>query len=124
MAGGRDCFYPATVLTEVQDSAQIRHEDVFGPVAAIRSFDTESEVIIAANNTRYGLASYVYTRDLNRALRVADALECGMIGINQGSVAGVASPFGGIKASGLGREGGRVGIEEFLESKVIGIPRN
>lgn len=124
MAGGGDCFYPATVLTEVQDCARIRHEDVFGPVAAISSFDTESEVVTAANNTRYGLAGYVHTRDLTRALRVADALECGMVGINQGSVASVASPFGGIKASGLGREGGRVGIEEFLESKVIGIPRN
>jgi len=121
--GGDDCFYPATVLTDVPDSALIRHEDVFGPVAAISSFDTEAELIAAANDTRYGLAGYLYTRDLNRALRVAEALECGMVGINQGSVASVASPFGGIKASGLGREGGRVGIEEFLESKVIGIPR-
>jgi len=114
-------FYPPTVLTQVPQSAQMRHEDIFGPVAAISSFTTEDEVIAAANDTDYGLVGYVYTNDIERALRMADALECGMIGLNQSAVANPAAPFGGVKASGLGREGGQVGINEFLETKYIGI---
>ncbi len=114
-------FYPPTVLTQVPNSAQMRHEDIFGPVAAISSFTTEDEVIAAANDTEYGLVSYLFTNDIKRALRMADALECGMVGLNQGAVANPAAPFGGVKASGLGREGGQVGINEFLETKYIGI---
>lgn len=118
---GDGYFYPPTVLTEVPQSALMRHEDIFGPVAAISSFKTEDEVITAANDTRYGLVNYVYTNGIKRALRVADALECGMVGLNQGAVASVAAPFGGVKASGLGREGGQDGIDEFLETKYVGI---
>jgi len=114
-------FYPPTVLTEVPESARIRHEEIFGPVAAISSFITEDEVIAAGNDTEYGLVSYVYTNDFRRALRVAEALEFGMIGLNQGVVSNPAAPFGGVKASGLGREGGPTGIDEFLETKYIGI---
>ena len=119
--GGEGCFYPPTVLTHVPQSARMRHEDIFGPVAAISSFTTENEVIAAANDTEYGLVSYLYTNDIKRALRIADALECGMVGLNQGAVANAAAPFGGVKASGLGREGGQVGINEFLETKYIAI---
>jgi len=118
---GTGYFYPPTVLTGVPESARIRHEEIFGPVAPISSFITEDEVIAAANDTEYGLVSYVYTNDLKRALRVAEALECGMVGLNQGVVSNPAAPFGGVKSSGLGREGGPNGIDEFLETKYIGI---
>jgi succinate-semialdehyde dehydrogenase/glutarate-semialdehyde dehydrogenase len=118
---GDGYFYPPTVLTEVPESARMRHEEIFGPVAAISSFITEDEVIAAGNDTEYGLVSYVYTNDLRLALRVAEALESGMVGLNQGVVSNPAAPFGGVKASGLGREGGPTGIDEFLETKYIGI---
>jgi succinate-semialdehyde dehydrogenase/glutarate-semialdehyde dehydrogenase len=114
-------FYPPTVLTAVPDSARMRHEEIFGPVAPLTTFSSEAEVVSAANDTEYGLASYVFTNDLSRALRVAEALETGMVGINQGVVSNPAAPFGGVKASGLGREGGSTGIDEFLETKYIGI---
>jgi succinate-semialdehyde dehydrogenase/glutarate-semialdehyde dehydrogenase len=114
-------FYPPTVLTGVPESARMRHEEIFGPVAPLTPFDSESEVVAAANDTEYGLVSYVYTNDLSRALRVGEALETGMVGINQGVVSNPAAPFGGVKASGLGREGGPTGIDEFLETKYIGI---
>jgi succinate-semialdehyde dehydrogenase/glutarate-semialdehyde dehydrogenase len=114
-------FYPPTVLTGVPESARMRHEEIFGPVAPLTAFTDENEVLAAANDTEYGLVNYVYTNDLSRALRVAEALEAGMVGINQGVVSNPAAPFGGVKASGLGREGGRTGIEEFLETKYIGI---
>ena len=118
---GAGYFYSPTVLTNVPDTARMRHEEIFGPVAPITGFSSEDEVIAAANDTEYGLVSYVYTNDLNRALRVAEALETGMVGLNQGVVSNPAAPFGGMKASGLGREGGPSGIEEFLETKYIGI---
>ena len=118
---GAGYFYLPTVLTEVPESARMRHEEISGPVAPISSFITEEEVVAAANATEYGLVSYVYTNDLKRALRVAEALECGMVGLNQGVVSNPAAPFGGVKASGLGREGGPNGIDEFLETKYIGI---
>ena len=86
-------------------------------------FDTEDEAVAAANDTEYGLVAYVYTRDLARALRVSERLETGMVGLNQGVVSNPAAPFGGVKASGLGREGGRIGIDEFLEVKYVGLPR-
>ncbi|CAN5229269.1 NAD-dependent succinate-semialdehyde dehydrogenase [soil metagenome] len=112
-------FYPPTVLAEVSDAAAMRHEEIFGPVAPVSSFGTEDEVVAAANDTPYGLVSYLYTRDLARAVRVCERLETGMVGLNQGVVSNPAAPFGGVKHSGLGREGGRVGIEEFLETKYV-----
>jgi len=114
-------FYPPTVLTNVPEDAQMRHEEIFGPVAPVMTFETEEEAISAANDTEYGLVSYVFTRDLGRALRVCEQLETGMIGLNQGIVSNPAAPFGGVKHSGLGREGGRLGIEEFLETKYVAI---
>lgn len=121
MPDGPGFFYPPTVLTGVPESARMRHEEIFGPIAPLTAFTTEDEVVAAANDTEYGLVDYVYTNDLSRALRVAEALEAGMVGINQGVVSNPAAPFGGVKASGLGREGGPTGIEEFLETKYIGI---
>ena len=118
---GEGYFYPPTVLTNVPEDAQMRHEEIFGPVAPIATFETEEEAVSAANDTEYGLAAYVFTRDLNRALRVCEQLETGMIGLNQGIVSNPAAPFGGVKHSGLGREGGRLGIEEFLETKYVAI---
>ncbi|MFJ9780611.1 NAD-dependent succinate-semialdehyde dehydrogenase [Amycolatopsis sp. NPDC101161] len=114
-------FYQATVLTDVPQEARLTHEEIFGPVAPITPFDTEEEAIAEANDTEFGLVSYVFTSDLKRALRVSEALEAGMIGLNQGIVSNPAAPFGGIKQSGLGREGGSVGIEEFLEIKYIAV---
>jgi succinate-semialdehyde dehydrogenase/glutarate-semialdehyde dehydrogenase len=118
---GDGYFYPPTVLTDVPMSARMASEEIFGPVASITPFATESEVIEWANATPYGLVSYVFTNDLRRALRVAEALESGMVGLNQGVVSNPAAPFGGIKESGLGREGGSVGLDEFLDLKYIGI---
>ena len=114
-------FYPATVLTGVPADAEMASAEIFGPVAAIGEFDTEEEAVALANDTPFGLISYVFTQDLNRGLRVSEALEAGMVGLNQGVVSNPAAPFGGIKESGVGREGGFTGIDEFLESKYIGI---
>ena len=114
-------FYPPTVLTNVAPDARLRHEEIFGPVAPVVTFETEEEAIASANDTEFGLACYVFTRDLDRAFRVCERLETGMIGLNQGIVSNPAAPFGGVKHSGLGREGGRVGIEEFLETKYVAI---
>ncbi|MEU4317023.1 NAD-dependent succinate-semialdehyde dehydrogenase [Nocardia sp. NPDC024068] len=117
--GGPGWFYPATVLTDLPANARILREEVFGPVAPIVAFDTEEEGLAAANDTEYGLVSYVYTRDLDRALRVAEGLETGMVGVNRGVISDPAAPFGGVKASGFGREGGTEGIEEYLSTKYI-----
>ncbi|MGI5222945.1 NAD-dependent succinate-semialdehyde dehydrogenase [Nocardia sp. CA-290969] len=117
--GGPGWFYPATILTEIPEGARILREEVFGPVAPIIAFDTEEEGLAAANDTEYGLVSYVYTRDLDRALRVAEGLESGMVGVNRGVISDPAAPFGGVKASGFGREGGTEGIEEYLSTKYI-----
>ncbi|MFC3961974.1 NAD-dependent succinate-semialdehyde dehydrogenase [Nocardia jiangsuensis] len=114
-------FYPATVLTGVPDAAELCHTEIFGPVAAIGVFDTEEEAITRANDTPYGLVAYVFTENLRRGLRVCEALETGMVGLNQGVVSNPAAPFGGVKESGLGREGGFSGIDEFLETKYIGV---
>ncbi len=114
-------FYPPTVLTGVPAQARMASEEIFGPVAPLTPFRTEEEAVAAANDTPYGLVSYVYTNDLRRAFRVAEAIESGMVGLNQGVVSNPYAPFGGIKESGLGREGGSVGIDEFLEVKYIGI---
>jgi succinate-semialdehyde dehydrogenase/glutarate-semialdehyde dehydrogenase len=121
---GGGYFYPPTVLSGVPRDAAMADQEIFGPVAPLTPFDTEAEVIAAANDTEYGLVSYVFTNDLRRALRVAEALETGMVGLNQGVVSNPAAPFGGIKQSGLGREGGTVGIDEFLETKYVGIAMN
>jgi succinate-semialdehyde dehydrogenase/glutarate-semialdehyde dehydrogenase len=118
---GPGWFYPPTVLTGVPRGARMADEEIFGPVAPLTSFRTEDEVLAAANDTPYGLVSYVYTNDLQRALRVAERIETGMVGLNQGVVSNPAAPFGGIKESGLGREGGSLGIEEFLDVKYVGI---
>lgn len=118
---GQGFFYPPTVLTGVSPDAAMAHEEIFGPVAALTPFETEDEVIEAANNTPYGLVAYVFTNDLRRAIRVAERIEAGMVGLNQGVVSNPYAPFGGMKESGLGREGGSVGIDEFLETKYIGI---
>jgi succinate-semialdehyde dehydrogenase / glutarate-semialdehyde dehydrogenase len=119
--GGAGYFYEPTVLTDVPADARMAAEEIFGPVAPLTPFATEEEVVAAANDTPYGLVAYVYTNDLRRALRVGEAIETGMVGLNQGVVSNPAAPFGGIKESGLGREGGSVGIDEFLEVKYIGI---
>ncbi|AKU16309.1 NAD-dependent succinate-semialdehyde dehydrogenase [Luteipulveratus mongoliensis] len=118
---GDGFFFTPTVLTGVPHDARMTSEEIFGPVAPLTPFTTEKEVVAAANDTPYGLVSYVFTNDLRRALRVAEAIESGMVGLNQGVVSNPAAPFGGIKESGLGREGGSVGIDEFLEVKYIGI---
>ncbi|MEV0109675.1 NAD-dependent succinate-semialdehyde dehydrogenase [Nocardia sp. NPDC050799] len=117
--GGPGWFYPATVLTDIPAQARILREEVFGPVAPIVAFDTEEEGLAAANDTEFGLVSYIYTRDLERALRVAEGLESGMVGVNRGVISDPAAPFGGVKASGFGREGGTEGIEEYLSTKYI-----
>jgi succinate-semialdehyde dehydrogenase/glutarate-semialdehyde dehydrogenase len=114
-------FYRPTVLVDVPPEAELRHTEIFGPVAPISSFTAEDEVLASANATPYGLVSYVYTRDLQRALRVCERLGTGMVGLNQGLVSNPAAPFGGVKHSGLGREGGKVGIAEFLEIKYIAV---
>ncbi|MDT5010864.1 MAG: succinate-semialdehyde dehydrogenase / glutarate-semialdehyde dehydrogenase [Mycobacterium sp.] len=120
--GGPGHFYPATVLTDVPPDARILSEEVFGPVAPITGFETEEEGVAAANNTEFGLAAYIYTRSLDRALRVSEAIESGMVGVNRGVISDPAAPFGGVKESGFGREGGFEGIEEYLETKYIGLP--
>jgi len=114
-------FYPPTVLTGVPTHAKMFREEIFGPVAPISTFTTDDEGIAMANDTEYGLVAYAFTQDLTRALTVAERLETGMVGINQGIVSNSAAPFGGVKASGLGREGGFEGIEEYLETKYVGI---
>jgi len=121
--GGPGTFYPATVLADVPADARILREEVFGPVAPIIGFDTEEEGIAAANNTAYGLAAYIYTESLDRALRVAEAIESGMVGVNRGVISDPAAPFGGVKESGFGREGGYEGIEEYLDTKYIALTK-
>jgi len=117
---GPGAFYPATVL-EVDKSAEILNHEVFGPVAPIVIFDTDAEAIELANSTDFGLISYVYSEDLKRAIQISEALESGMVAINRGMISDPAAPFGGVKQSGLGREGGFDGIHEFLETKYIGV---
>ncbi|MCW2696522.1 MAG: NAD-dependent succinate-semialdehyde dehydrogenase [Modestobacter sp.] len=118
---GPGYFYAPTALANTPSTARILTEEVFGPVAPIATFTTEEEGVAAANATEYGLAAYVFTRDLSRALRVCEGLEAGMIGLNQGVISNPAAPFGGLKASGFGREGGAEGIEEYLETQYVGI---
>ncbi len=120
---GPGWFYRPTVLTEVPLAARLTKEEIFGPVAPISVFDTDDEAVAAANDTEYGLVGYVFTESLARALRVSEELETGMVGLNTGLVSNPAAPFGGIKQSGLGREGGALGIEEYLETKYVAVGR-
>ena len=123
--GGRPetkgCFYEPTVLTDVPADATLLREEIFGPVAPVVSFDTEDEAIQLANDTEYGLVAYLYTGDLARGLRVSERLEAGMIGLNRGLVSDPAAPFGGVKQSGIGREGGQEGILEYLEATYVAV---
>ncbi len=119
--GGPGNFFPATVLTDVPRNARILKEEVFGPVAPIVGFATEEEGIAAANDTEYGLAAYIFTQSLDRALRVAEHVQAGMVGVNRGVISDPAAPFGGIKESGFGREGGFEGIDEYLDIKYIAL---
>jgi succinate-semialdehyde dehydrogenase/glutarate-semialdehyde dehydrogenase len=118
---GQGYFYEPTVLGGVPEEANVLREEIFGPVAPVASFDSEEAAVAAANATEYGLVSYVYTSDLKRALRVCEGLETGMVGLNQGMVSNAAAPFGGVKQSGFGREGGYEGIEEYLETKYVAV---
>jgi succinate-semialdehyde dehydrogenase / glutarate-semialdehyde dehydrogenase len=118
---GPGFFYPPTVLVDVPASAAILREEIFGPVAPLVVFDTDQEAIALANDSEYGLVAYVYTGDLQRGLRCSEALESGMVGLNRPIVSDPAAPFGGVKQSGLGREGGHDGLLEFMESKYIAV---
>lgn len=115
-------FYAPTVLTDVPLGSRLLTEETFGPVAPIVVFDEESEGVALANDTEYGLIGYAYTQGLDRGMRVAEALETGMVGLNAGVISNAAAPFGGVKASGFGREGGAEGIEEYLETKYVNFP--
>ena len=124
LAGGADVgeqgyFYAPTVLADVPARASIWAEEIFGPVAPITTFSSDEQALAMANDTPYGLVAYAFTRDVSRALRVAEGLETGMVGLNQGIVSNPAAPFGGVKASGFGREGGREGIAEYLDIKYV-----
>jgi succinate-semialdehyde dehydrogenase/glutarate-semialdehyde dehydrogenase len=111
------------VLTDVPPNARILKEEVFGPVAPIVGFDTEEQGVAVANDTEYGLAAYIYTESLDRALRVAESIAAGMVGVNRGVISDPAAPFGGVKESGFGREGGFEGIEEYLDVKYIALTK-
>ena len=116
---GKGYFYPPTVLVDVPDGAKMLDDEIFGPVAAIQSFTSEEEAIRRANDTIYGLVAYLYTRDLGRGMRISEQLECGMVGLNRGLVSDPAAPFGGMKQSGIGREGAHEGLMEFLQTQYI-----
>jgi succinate-semialdehyde dehydrogenase/glutarate-semialdehyde dehydrogenase len=118
---GRGWYYPPTVLTGVQPASAILREEIFGPVAPIVTFTEEADAVRLANDTEFGLVAYVYTGDLGRGLRVSEALEAGMVGLNRGLVSDPAAPFGGVKQSGIGREGGHEGMLDYLESKYIAV---
>src|SRR5207237_7969822 len=114
-------FYPPTVLDHVPDGAKMLNEEIFGPVAALQTFKSEDEVITRANATEYGLVAYLYTKDLSRGLRVSEKLDFGMVGLNRGLVSDPAAPFGGMKQSGIGREGAHEGPMEFRETQYISV---
>jgi succinate-semialdehyde dehydrogenase/glutarate-semialdehyde dehydrogenase len=114
-------FYAPTVLAGVAADSPILGEEIFGPVAPIVTFDADDEAVAMANDTEHGLVAYVYTTDLRRGLRVAEALESGMVGVNRGLVSDPAAPFGGVKQSGIGREGGHEGMLEYVEPKYVAV---
>ena len=119
---GPGAFYAATVLADVPVDSPLLAEEIFGPVAPVVRVHSDEEAVAVANDTQYGLVSYVYTENLARGLKLSEQIESGMVGINRGLVSDPAAPFGGVKESGLGREGGFEGIEEFLETKYISVP--
>jgi succinate-semialdehyde dehydrogenase / glutarate-semialdehyde dehydrogenase len=119
--GGPGFFYPATVLANVSNDAKMLNEEIFGPVASIQTFKSEDEVVTRANDTEYGLVAYLYTKDVGRGMRVSEKLEFGMIGLNRGLVSDPAAPFGGMKQSGIGREGAHEGLMEFLETQYVSV---
>ncbi|EQB9168299.1 aldehyde dehydrogenase family protein, partial [Salmonella enterica subsp. enterica serovar Cerro] len=112
-------FFQPTILADVPDNAKVAKEETFGPLAPLFRFSDEADVIRQANDTEFGLAAYFYARDLSRVFRVGEALEYGIVGINTGIISNEVAPFGGIKASGLGREGSKYGIEDYLEIKYM-----
>jgi succinate-semialdehyde dehydrogenase/glutarate-semialdehyde dehydrogenase len=118
---GPGFYYPPTVLTGVRPDSAILREEIFGPVAPIVTFEDEAGAVRLANDTEFGLVAYVYTGDLARGLRVSEGIEAGMVGVNRGLVSDPAAPFGGVKQSGIGREGGHEGLLEYLESKYIAV---
>jgi succinate-semialdehyde dehydrogenase/glutarate-semialdehyde dehydrogenase len=118
---GPGFFYPATVLVDVPDAATMIGEEIFGPVAAIQRFDSEEDVIRRSNDTEYRLVAYLFTRDLGRGLSISERLDFGMIGLNRGLVSDPAAVFGGMKQSGLGREGAREGMMEYLETQYVSV---
>lgn len=115
-------YYPPTVLSDIPGDAAIADSEIFGPVIAVSTFDTDAEAVAMANDTPFGLAAYVFSENLSRALGVAEAIEAGMVGVNKGAISDPSAPFGGVKESGVGREGGFQGIGEFLETKFISLP--
>ena len=119
--GDRGYFYAPTVLSGITDDAALLREEIFGPVAPVKTFSADEEAVAAANDSEYGLVAYVFTADLNRAIRVTEGLEVGMVGLNRGLVSNPAAEFGGVKQSGFGREGGREGIEEYLYTKYVAV---
>lgn len=124
LAGGSisengSCFYNPTVLTNVSEDMRVHSEEIIGPVAPLFKFSSEEQAIAMANDTEFGLASYIFTNDLGRIWRVSEALEYGMVGVNEVAISSEVIPFGGIKESGLGREGSRHGVEDYLETKYI-----
>ena len=114
-------YYPATVIADVPDNARLLKEEIFGPVVALQAFDSDAQVIARANDTEYGLTAYLFTGDLKRGLRISEKLEVGMVGLNRGLVSDPAAPFGGVKQSGLGREGSHHGLMEFTECKYVAV---
>jgi succinate-semialdehyde dehydrogenase/glutarate-semialdehyde dehydrogenase len=118
---GTGFFYAPTVLVDVPADAELAHEEIFGPVAPVMRFETEDEAVARANDTEYGLAAYVFTKDLQKGLRVSRRIEAGMVALNRGLVSDPAAPFGGVKQSGLGREGGSHGVLEFTEPHYIAV---
>jgi succinate-semialdehyde dehydrogenase/glutarate-semialdehyde dehydrogenase len=121
LENGPGYFFEPTVLLDVNESMVISHDETFGPVAALVTFDTEEEVIERANDTAYGLATYYFTRDIGRVWRLAEQLQYGILGANDGMPSTAQAPFGGVKESGFGREGGKWGIEEFLDVKFVSL---
>lgn len=119
---GPGFFYPPTVVTGLDLRSRLMTEEIFGPVAPVVAFDDEEELIALINSDTVGLGGYVHTKDVNRIMRLAERLEIGMIGMNSATISNAAAPFGGLKQSGMGREGGKEGIEEYLETVYIGIP--
>jgi succinate-semialdehyde dehydrogenase/glutarate-semialdehyde dehydrogenase len=113
------CFYQPTILTSVNDRMRVFREEIFGPVAPVFKFRDEAEAIAMANDTEFGLASYVYTRDIGRVWRVAEGIEYGMVGVNEVAITSDVIPFGGVKESGMGREGSRYGVDDYIETKYI-----